>query len=66
MTDSAASSGPGPTGPNNDCSESESEERWSKSRRVIWSKRDKRVNQVSFVLPKNIDSFSVLCIKMRY
>lgn len=42
MTDSAASSGPGPTGPNNDCSESESEQCWTKSWRMIWPKKKKR------------------------
>ena len=37
MGDSAASSGPGPAGPNNGCSESESEARWRKYWRMIWA-----------------------------
>lgn len=39
MTGSAASSGPGPAGPHNDCSESESEECWTKSWRMICQKQ---------------------------
>lgn len=50
MTGSAASSGPGPTGTDNDCSESETEGWWQTSRRVIWEEEDeKRIEQSLFV-----------------
>lgn len=50
MTGSAASSGPGPTGTDNDCSESETEGWWQTSRRVILEEEEKnRIEQSLFV-----------------
>lgn len=47
MTGTAASSGPGPTGTDNDCSESESEGWRQTSQMVIWEEEDKKKTEQS-------------------